>query len=116
MQTGGLGMKGIPITLYNKKEIGRDAFNKPIYDEVPETVSNVLIEAISSTEVLEMLSLTGRKAVYRLGIPKGDTHDWNDKKVSFFGQDFRTIGIPVEGIEEMIPLEWNKKVTVERYE
>ena len=109
-------MKGIPITLYNKKEIGRDEFNKPIYDEVPETVRNVLIEAINSTEVLEMLSLTGRKAVYRLGIPKGDTHDWNDKKVSFFGQDFRTIGIPVEGIEEMIPLEWNKKVTVERYE
>ena len=109
-------MKGIPITLYNKKEIGRDEFNKPIYDEVPEIVSNVLIEAINSTEVLEMLSLTGRKAVYRLGIPKGDTHDWNDKKVSFFGQDFRTIGIPVEGIEEMIPLEWNKKVTVERYE
>ena len=109
-------MKGIPITLYNKKEIGRDEFNKPIYDEVPETVDNVLIEAINSTEVLEMLSLTGRKAVYRLGIPKGDTHDWNDKKVSFFGQNFRTIGIPVEGIEEMIPLEWNKKVTVERYE
>ena len=109
-------MKGIPITLYSKKEIGRDEFNKPIYDEVPETVDNVLIEAINSTEVLEMLSLTGRKAVYRLGIPKGDTHDWNDKKVSFFGQDFRTMGIPVEGIEEMIPLEWNKKVTVERYE
>ena len=109
-------MKGIPITLYSKKEIGRDEFNKPIYDEVPETVDNVLIEAINSTEVLEMLSLTGRKAVYRLGIPKGDTHDWNDKKVSFFGQNFRTMGIPVEGIEEMIPLEWNQKVTVERYE
>lgn len=109
-------MKGIPITLYNKVEIGRDAFNKPVYNDVPETVENVLIEAISSTEVLETLSLTGRRAIYRLGIPKGDQHDWTDKKVSFFGQDFRTIGIPIEGIEEMIPLEWNKKVTVERYE
>lgn len=109
-------MKGIPITLYNKVEIGRDAFNKPVYNDVPETVENVLIEAISSTEVLETLSLTGRRAIYRLGIPKGDQHDWTDKKVRFFGQDFRTIGIPIEGIEEMIPLEWNKKVTVERYE
>lgn len=109
-------MKGIPITLYKKVEIGRDAFNKPVYEDVPETVENVLIEAISSTEVLETLSLTGRRAIYRLGIPKGDQHDWTDKKVSFFGQDFRTIGIPIEGIEEMIPLEWNKKVTVERYE
>lgn len=109
-------MKGIPITLYNKVEIGRDAFNKPIYDDVPETVENILIEPLSDSEVLETLSLTGRKAVYRIGIPKGDQHDWTDKKVSFFGQDFRTIGIPIEGIEEMIPLEWNKKVTVERYE
>ena len=109
-------MKGIPIILYNKTVIGRDAFNKPIYEEVPETVENILIEAISSTEVLETLSLTGRQAIYRLGIPKGDQHDWVDKKVHFFGQDFRTIGIPIEGIEEMIPLEWNKKVTVERYE
>jgi len=109
-------MKGIPITLYNKVEIGRDAFNKPIYDDVPETVENILIEPLSDSEVLETLSLTGRKAVYRIGIPKGDKHDWTDKKVSFFGQDFRTIGIPLEGIEEMIPLEWNKKVTVERYE
>lgn len=109
-------MKGIPITLYNKVEIGRDAFNKPIYDDVPETVENILIEPLSDSEVLETLSLTGRKAVYRIGIPKGDQHDWTDKKVSFFGQDFRAIGIPIEGIEEMIPLEWNKKVTVERYE
>ena len=109
-------MKGIPITLYNKVEIGRDAFNKPIYDDMPETVANILIEPLSDSEVLETLSLTGRKAVYRIGIPKGDKHDWTDKKVSFFGQDFRTIGIPLEGIEEMIPLEWNKKVTVERYE
>lgn len=109
-------MKGIPITLYNKVEIGRDAFNKPIYDDTPETVENILIEPLSDSEVLETLSLTGRKAVYRIGIPKGDKHDWTDKKVSFFGQDFRTIGIPLEGIEEMIPLEWNKKVTVERYE
>ena len=109
-------MKGIPVTLYNKTEIGRDSYNAPIYEEMPETVENVLIEAISSTEVLETLSLTGRKAVYRLGIPKGDNHNWTDRRVSFFGQDFRTIGIPVEGIEEMIPLEWNKKVEVERYE
>lgn len=109
-------MKGIPVTLYNKIEIGRDEFNKPIYRSVPETVENVLVEAISSTEVIETLNLTGRKAVYRLGIPKGDAHDWKDKKVSFFGQNFWTIGIPIEGIEELIPLEWNKKVTVERYE
>jgi hypothetical protein len=36
--------------------------------------------------------------------------------VEFFGQRFRTIGFPTQGIEELIPLAWNKKVKVERYE
>ena len=38
------------------------------------------------------------------------------KKVSFFGQDWRIIEMPEEGIEWLIPLSWNKKVQVERYE
>ncbi len=29
---------------------------------------------------------------------------------------WRSFGIPSQGIEDMIPLDWNKKVTVERYE
>ena len=56
-------------------------------------------------------------AVYQLGIPKGDNHDWTaGKKVRFFDADWRIIGIPQEGIEIMIPLSWNKQVQVERYE
>ena len=52
-----------------------------------------------------------------MAIPKGDTHDWSaGKKVSFFGHDWRIIQMPEEGIEWLIPLAWNKKVRVERYE
>ncbi|HHJ8372345.1 hypothetical protein [Streptococcus pyogenes] len=54
--------------------------------------------------------------VYTLAIPKGDNHDWGDKEVRFFGEKWRTVGLALEGIEELIPLEWNKKVMVERYE
>ena len=61
------------------------------------------------------MNLTGKKAVYTLAIPKGDTHDWEDKEVKFFGKRWRTFGIPLEGIEQLIPLDWNKKVMVERY-
>ena len=109
-------ISGITVTLYEQTQSGTDAFGEPIYTETPVQVSNVLVTPTSSTETLETINLYGKKAVYTLAIPKEDTHDWTDKKVSFFGQDFRTIGIPIEGIEEMIPLEWNKKVTVERYE
>ena len=108
-------IKGITIQLYEKTETGRDEFGAPIYQETPCSVDNVLVGEPSSEEITETLNLTGRRVVYVMGIPKGDQHEWENKKVSFFGQTFRTIGIPVEGIEELIPLSWNKKVKVERY-
>lgn len=109
-------IKGITVTLYDRTETGRDAFNAPIYTETAVPVDNVLVAPMSSTEVLETLELTGSRAVYQLGIPKGDTHDWSaGKKVSFFGEDWRIIALPTEGIEDMIPLSWNKKVQVEMY-
>lgn len=109
-------IKGITVTLYEKTEVGRDAFNLPVYEEVPVDVNNVLVAPLSDTEVLETLDLTGARAEYQLGIPKGDTHDWSaGRKVHFFDEDWRIIGIPTKGIDDMIPLSWNKKVKVERY-
>lgn len=109
-------IKGITVTLFEKKETGKDPFGTPTYEEVPELVENVLVSPTSSEDVTNQLSITGRKAVYTLGIPKGDTHNWENQKVKFFGQTWKTFGIPLEGIEAMIPLDWNKKVMVERYE
>lgn len=112
-----MAIKGMSVTLYERTETGIDALNHPIYSEVPTQVDNVLVAPMSSTEELELYNLTGRRATYQLGIPKGDTHDWRaGAKVSFFGVDWRIIGIPTEGIEDMIPLSWNKKVQVELYE
>lgn len=109
-------MKGITITLYEKTLAGSDPFGAPIYEEVPVEVDNVLVAPATSEDIVEQLQLHGKHAVYTLGIPKGDTHEWRDSRVSFFGQDFHTFGIPLEGIEDLIPLSWNKKVQVERYE
>ena len=35
--------------------------------------------------------------------------------VEFFGQKWRTYGGVQQYIEELVPLDWNKKVKVERY-
>lgn len=109
-------INGIPITLYTTVEEGFDAFHRPVVTETAVTVEDVLVAPITETEILESINLTGRKAVFILGIPKGDTNDWTDKKVAFFGRTFRTIGAPVEGIVDMIPLRWNKKVRCEEYD
>lgn len=108
-------LKGIEVTLYTVTQAGVDDFNRPIYTETAVPVDNVLVAPMSDEEVLDTLNLTGRKAKYQLAIPKGDTNDWENRKVSFFGEDWRVIGHPTEGIDENIPLLWNKKVKVESY-
>lgn len=109
-------IKGITVTLYNKTLDSTDGFGDPVYTETAVNVDDVLVYPASSTEILETTNLYGKKAVYTLAIPKGDTHEWEDKRVSFFGKEWHTFGIPTQGIEENIPLRWNMKVMVERYE
>lgn len=109
-------IKGITVTLITKQKTGVDPFDNPIYSEIETPVHNVLISPTTSDDIVNNLSLTGRKAVYTLAIPKSDNNNWENAKVLFFGDEWKTFGIPTQGIEEMIPLDWNKKVMVERYE
>lgn len=109
-------INGITVILHDKVQTGTDGFGDPIYTETSESVEDVLVYPSTAAEVLDTVNLYGRKAVYTLAIPKGDNHEWEDRIVTFFGKDWHTFGIPTQGIEENIPLRWNMKVTVERYE
>lgn len=109
-------IKGITVTLISRTQDGTDPMGAPIYKELTESVDNVLVAPTSSDDVVNQLSLTGRKAVYTLAIPKGDTNVWENQIVEFFDQRWRVFGIPTQGIDDLIPLDWNKKVMVERYE
>lgn len=106
-------MKGITITLYEPTQIGTDAFKRPVYTEIPVEVENVLVAPVDDQEIIQTLNLTGKRARYILGIPKGDAHTWENRRVAFWGEEFRVIGHPTEGIEALLPLDWNKKVKVE---
>ena len=109
-------IKGMPVKLYERELSGTDEFDHPVYTETTVIVENVLVAPASTTEILDTLNLTGKKAVYNIAIPKGDSHTWQDCRVDFFGQSWRVIGLPQQGIDENIPGAWNQKWMVERYE
>lgn len=107
--------KGITVILYERSESGKDGFNRPVYTETAVEVDNVLIGEPSSEDITSEINLSGKRLAYTLAIPKGDAHVWAGCKVSFWGETFEVIGKPTEGIEDLIPLSWNKKVKVAQY-
>lgn len=42
-------IKGIPVTLYEKTVIGKDEFDRPLHQEIPVTIENVLVAPASTT-------------------------------------------------------------------
>lgn len=109
-------MRGITVTIHTKKLNDMNSIGEIEFEYEDVQVDNVLVAPASSEEILEADNLYGKKAVYTLGIPKGDTHDWQDQWVTFFGLDWQTFGVPLEGINALVPTAWNKKVTVMRRE
>ena len=108
-------MRGITIILHDRAQVDVDAFNRPVWQETDIPVENVLIGEPSTQEIIDELNLSGKQLAYTLAIPKGDEHVWTNRRVSFWGETFETIGEPTRGIEHLIPLSWNKKVKVTRY-
>lgn len=109
-------MKGVSVLLHVKTQTGVDALNNPVFSDETVTVSNVLIGEPDTTDITSSIDLYGKRIAYMLGIPKGDTHNWENTEVEFFGQKYRTFGNTIEGIEENVPTPWHKKVRVERFE
>ena len=108
-------INGIDVVLWSETQTGVDDFNAPVFTLTPITVSNVLVTPASAGEITDSTRLSGKQAVYELSIPKGDTNDWENKKVTFFGEDWITIGFCKEWIESNVPLNWNRKIQVARY-
>ena len=109
-------ISGITVELTVKTQNGVDALNVPTYTEVKEQVPNVLAAPLTGQELADSVTLTGRRAVYTLYIPKGDDHEWENTEVKLFGEKFRTVGPVLELIEANVPGPWNRRVNIERVE
>lgn len=108
-------IQGQTVRLYDRQEIGKDAFNATIYDDIAVDVENVLICPVSTQDIVADMQLYGKKAEYELHIPKADEHTWENRIVEFYGNKWKTYGIPLKWMGELTPGAWNQKVRVERY-
>lgn len=114
-------MRGITVTLWDKTQSGTDPFGAPVYTESAVTVDDVLIGEPSTDDVTSSTQLYGKSISCMIAIPKGDTHDWTNKKVSWTDaqgntQTVHTFGLPIMGIEANVPTRWHMKVRCEAYE
>lgn len=115
-------LSGTTVILYTEVQTGTDPFGKPNMEEVPVQVDNVLVGEPSTDDITSSTQLFGKTITYMLGIPKGDTHNWMDKKVSWtdaYGitHTAKTFGFPITGIEANLPpqIPWHMKVRCEAY-
>lgn len=114
-------MRGITVTLTQKTQTSTDPFGAPVFSETTVAVNNVLVGQPTTDEITTSTDLYGKRIDYMLGIPKGDTHNWQDTKVSWTDAYGRTInaetfGFPITGIEHLVPTAWHMKVRCCRIE
>lgn len=110
-------IKGVTVRLAVQTVTGRDELNAEVVSTVWADIPNVLVGEPTAQEITDSHELYGKRLAYRLAIPKGDTHVWTDTTVILpapFAGVYRTYGPTTAGIEDNIPLDWNKKVMIER--
>lgn len=108
-------MKTTTIQLAVRTPVGTNPLGEPVYEEEWVDVPGVLVGLPSTTEITNAIEMYGKRIDYTLGIPKGDTHDWVNTDVIIWGDKYATIGYPVTGEQENIPLMWGQNVKVVRY-
>lgn len=112
-------MVGITVTLYERTQTGVDDLGNPVYAENPVQVPNVLVGEPTSDDIVTSTALYQKVIRFMLGIPKGDTHNWMDSKVTWsdgYGtRTVKTFGYPITGVEANIPTPWHMKVRCEEY-
>ena len=108
-------IKTMTVQLAVKTESSTDPFGMPVTTEELVDIPGCLVGQPTADDITQALEMYGKTVAYVIGVPKGDTHSWVDTDVVIWGERFRTIGFPMTGIQENIPLKWGMNVKVERY-
>lgn len=115
-------MMGEDVVVFNKVETGRDDCDEPVYEWVPERVTNVLVAPSSDETQGEMADMRPERARarYRLAFPKTYLGDLMGARVALVDR-----GMPEDADEALrvmgapdrvspCPTKWNLIADVER--
>ena len=108
-------IKGVDVVLHVRTASDPDPLGNPTYTTEDVTVHNVLWNVSTADDLIDKDRLEGTQELYTLAIPKGDVNVWLENMVTFNGKTFHCYA-ESEGISALTPLEWCKKVLVERYD
>jgi hypothetical protein len=111
-------LKGTDIYLVKETITGYDDFNQPIVSPEEIKIEDCLVGQPTTDDITTTTDLYGKKIAYVIGIPKSCPYGaeyFTDAIIKFNGDTYKTIGKPLCGIPENIPLRWAFNVKVECY-
>lgn len=106
-------IEGEPVIYINRRQSETTENGFLQYEVTEEVVENVLIGTPTMQDAASAVQIYGKNPQYTLCIPKGDTHEWTDAFVKFWGKTWHVIAAPQRTQEKLTPGPWNAKVFVE---
>ncbi|TNU89046.1 hypothetical protein FIC87_12665 [Eggerthella lenta] len=109
-------IRGVPVTLYRRAEIGRDEMGEPIVEWIPETVEDALwTQGEGDSEGLsDGARPLGTDDTVTVHLPKAYKASVAGCEFEILGRRYRVEGDPVGYMPELTPGRYNRRVTARR--
>jgi|SRR5690625_119271 len=108
-------MQGETVVVHRRVETGHDPLNSPVYEDVTETVHDVLVAPGPRSDVDASTRPDGTRVAWNLHFPKPYAESLRGAKVSVRGQKpAKVIGDPQPYTLENTPTRWWLPVELER--
>lgn len=110
-------LRGEPVVVERREQVGLDPGRNPIYDWVPEVVEDVLVEPGSRSDVSDSQRPDGVRVAWTLHFPKVYTASLSGCRVQVRDDKPRkVIGDPHQYTNANTPTRWNRPAELEGVE
>lgn len=105
-------MIGETVVVLDRKQVGVDGFNNPIWEDEPVNVANVLVAPVDGEDNIATTRPEGTRVRYTLYFPKTFEDELEGLKIIVRGEQLRVIGKPDHYDPVNCPTKWWQVVKV----